>query len=297
MEFKKITINDKPIIDKYLKSANLGVAEHCFTDLFMWQDYYSTCFYEDGEFLYIKSKSVEDGTDYYMCPVGTGDLKQALDKLFINFGDDISVISVTEEIKEKIENIMPNVFDYSEIPESADYIYLSEKLISLAGKKLHSKRNFVNRFIAEYGEKFVYEKMTNENKNKAWEFHQTWNKETGNEEEDKSLRAETLAIKRIMDNFNELGVIGATFYVDNKVVGYTIATKSTENLAVVQIEKGDINYNGVYQMINKTFVENELADVVYINREEDMGIEGLRKAKLSYRPEIIRMKYCLKRRK
>ncbi len=297
MDFRKISIEDKELIEKYLKVGNLGIAEHCFTDIFMWQDHYSTRFFEDGEFLYIKSKSIDEETEYYMCPVGSGDVCKAIEKLYENFGDDIIIVSITDELKEKIESLAPEKFDFEEFRDSADYIYLAEKLMTLSGKKLHSKRNFVNRFLAEYGDDYTYETMTSENKHKAWDFHKTWYKETGCLTEDASLRAETCAIKKIIDNYEALGAIGAILSVKDKVVGFTIGTKSTKDLAVVQIEKGDVNFTGVYPMINKSFVENELSDMIYINREEDLGLEGLRKAKLSYKPEILRMKYSMTRRK
>lgn len=294
MEFNDINIEDKTIIEKYLNKANLGISEHCFTDIFMWQDHYKTKFYEDGEFLYVKSIDKQSGKHIFMCPVGDGDLNKAIEKLQVNFGSDIIIVSITDEMKDHIASIMPEKFDFFENRDSADYIYLSERLISLSGKKLHSKRNFVNRFISEYDGVWQYEKLTLENKNKAWEFHLKWHKDSENDEENESLLAETKAIKRILDNFTELCVIGGLIYVNDEVVAFTIATKSADDMVVIQIEKGDVEISGVYPMINKTFAENELFDIKYINREEDLGIEGLRKAKLSYKPEILRMKYYAK---
>ncbi len=291
MDFKQICIEDKMVIEKYLRSDNQGIAEHCFTSIFMWQDFYSTAYCVDEEFLYIKSKSSDKKEDYYMYPVGKGDIKVALNKLFDSFGDDITIVSITEEQKQVIETLMPNVFNFTEQRNSADYIYLSERLISLSGKKLHAKRNFVNRFISTNEGNYSFEEIRSENKYKAWEFHLTWSKDSENEEQAASLFAEKTAIKKIIDNFESLGAVGALLSVGGKVIGFTIATKSTEDLAVVQIEKCNIEYEGAYQTINKLFVENLLSDMTYINREEDLGIEGLRKAKMSYRPEIIRTKY------
>ncbi len=297
MDFRKISISDRELIEKYLKSANLNIAEHCFTSFYMWQDYYATQFCEDGEFLYIKSKSSPNGENYFMCPVGTGDLKGAINKLYNEFGKDITLVSITQQMKEKLEQLMPGELEFSELRDSADYIYLAQRLITLSGKKLQSKRNFVNRFLKEYGDNYSFEPITNENKQKAWEFHLSWSKQSESEQENLSLIAETSAIKKLLDNFDELCAVGGMLYVGTEVVGFTISTKSTQNMAVVHTEKCNIEYSGVYQMINKLFVETMLSDMEYINREEDMGIEGLRKAKMSYIPDILQMKYSAVRRK
>ncbi len=291
MEFKQISIEDKPVIDKYLKAGNLGISEHCFTTIFMWQEYYNTKFFEDGEFLYLKSNYMHDGRDYFICPVGFGRLEKAIAKLHENFGDEIQIVSITDEAKQAIEKAMPNHFDFTEMRDAADYVYLAERLRTLSGKKLQLKRNFVNRFLGKYGDDYSFERITAKNKHKVWEFHLGWSKKSDNEEQARSLVAETAAIRRVLDNYEALGVLGGILYVDKEVAGFTVATQATEELAVVHIEKCNTNFAGVYQMINKTFVEAELADMVYINREEDMGIEGLRKAKLSYRPEVLRMKF------
>ncbi len=296
MNFKSITIDDKEILNNYLKSANLKITEHCFTTIFMWQDYFCTQYYEDGNFLYLKSKSMPDGHEHFICPIGKGNLKTALDTLYETFGMDIDVVSVTEEQKQILTELYSGELHFSELRDSADYIYLSEKLISLSGKKLQAKRNFVNRFLKEYGELGRLESITNENKHKAWEFQQEWSKQSQNEEELESLKAEMDAIKRIIDNYEALGVIGALLYVGDTVIGYTLSTKSTEEVAIIHIEKCNTEYIGAYQMINKAFAEMHLSDVTYINREEDMGIEGLRKAKLSYKPEILCMKYLVTRK-
>ncbi len=296
MNFRHISIDDKERIEKYLKAANLMITEHCFTTIFMWQDHYCTEFYEDGEFLFLKSCSMPEKKEHYICPIGTGDLKKAIDKLYTTFGLGIEIVSVTEEQKQKLEHFYPGLVHFEELRDSADYIYLAERLISLSGKKLQAKRNFVNRFIKDYGDTFRFETMTSVNKIDAWNFHQTWSKESDSEDEMKSLQAETGAIKRLIDNFESLGIMGGLLYVGNTLAGFTIGTKSTDDVAVIHIEKCDTTFTGAYQMINKSFAETHLADVTYINREEDMGIEGLRKAKLSYKPEIILMKYSVTRK-
>lgn len=299
MEFSSISIDDKQKINEYLIKANAGICDHCFTDIYMWQSHYQTKFYADNEFLFIKTASLETGEDYYMCPVGTGDLKSAIlkvEKQAEQEGKEFVLVSITEETMQEIEQIMPNYFDFEENRDSADYVYSAEKLITLAGKKMHSKRNFINRFKAEFAGRWSYENLNDDNYLDAWEFHKKWHKEASGAEEEESLKAETCAIKRVLDNYKQLDILGGLIRIDGEVVAFTLATKSTDDMFVIQIEKGDVSYTGVYPMINQQFATENCADVTYINREEDLGIEGLRTAKLSYKPEIIRMKYSAKKK-
>lgn len=293
MDFSSIDMNRKFDIQTMLNADNHGICEHCFTDLFMWQGHYQTQFSLDDDFLYIKSKDAESNQVYYMAPVGNGDIKSAILKLIDFAGEkDFILASVTEEKMNLINAVMPDYFEFFENRDSADYIYLSEKMISLSGKKLHSKRNFINRFIADYN--WSFEQITSENIDEVWNFHQKWHKETGCVEEQNSLEAETCAIKKVVDNFDKLDVFGGILRVDGQVVAFSFGTKSRDDLVVIQIEKADVEYAGAYPMINKMMASEFCSDVMYINREEDLGLEGLRKAKLSYKPEILMMKYYAK---
>ncbi|MFI3115004.1 MAG: phosphatidylglycerol lysyltransferase domain-containing protein [Clostridia bacterium] len=297
MEFCSINVEDKSKISEYLKMENLGICEHCFTDIYMWQSHYQTKFCIEGDFLFIKTASYTTEDEYYMCPIGSGDLKKAILKIMDyakENGKIFNLVSLTEPKKEEIMSIMPDCFEYFENRDSADYIYLSEKLITLSGKKLHSKRNFINRFKADYEGRWTYECLNDDNRQEAWEFHKKWHKDAVDISEEASLEAETCAIKKVLNNYKELDVKGGLLRVDNEVVAFTLATKSTDDLFVIQIEKGNVEYSGVYPMINQQFAIRNCEDVTYINREEDLGIEGLRTAKLSYKPHELRMKYMAK---
>ena len=297
MNYCSISIDDKEKISKYLDIANGEICEHCFTDIYMWQSHYKTRFYTDDDFLYIRSKSTETDEDFYMCPIGKGDLKAAILKT-IEYAktesDDFTLVSITEQMKAEIEEIMPDYFEFFENRDSSDYVYLRESLSTLSGKKLHSKRNFVNRFKSLYEGRWTYEDMNDENYLEAWEYHTKWHKSAGGVEEELSLKAETCAIRKTINNYKQLEVLGGILRVDGEVVAFSLGTKSTDDMYVIQIEKGDVNFPGVYPMINQQFVLSHCQDSTYINREEDLGLEGLRTAKLSYKPYEIRQKYSAK---
>jgi hypothetical protein len=193
------------------------------------------------------------------------------------FLDDLTEVYGEElEIEQDIDNF--------------DYIYDSEKLISLSGKKLHSKKNHFNYFVKTYNytvkdfsEAGVKEDCINASK--------TWYEENLNE--DKYLIYELEGIKEIILNLDKLNLKGMAVYVDNVIAAFTIGECVNENTAIVYIEKGRSDIRGVYTFINKVFVENYFSNVKYINREQDLGIEGLRKAKKSYNPIKLEEKYCV----
>ena len=129
LEFKSVQLSDKKEIDGYFKKANLGICEHCFTDVFIWQGHYKTMFTTDGDFLYIKSKTIDTNEDLFMFPVGLGDLNKAVEKVK-EFAEkeqvELVFVSVTDELIEKLDQEMPDKFEFIEVRDSADYVYLSE---------------------------------------------------------------------------------------------------------------------------------------------------------------------------
>ena len=196
----------------------------------------------------------------------------------------------TEEQKEVLENAMPARFCYSSDAGDSDYIYLRSELASLSGKAFHKKKNHFSKFVRTYPD-YKYYEIGACNIYDAQKVADAWYYEHL-QDEDASQLAEYKAIKEALDNFEELGLIGGIIYVNDSPCAMTIASKINENTVDVHFEKavGEYALNGGYAAINKLFSE-KLDGVTWLNREEDIGIEGLRKAKLSYRPKIMLKKY------
>lgn len=287
LEFKDIEITDKAVIQQYVGKKNYFLCGYCFTDLFIWQRHYKTKFAAENGFLFIKTTD-ESGKDCFCPPIGDGDLAAAMASLkeYADAnGQRLDLMIIPPEIKEKIEEIMPGFFEYTEGRDSADYIYLAEKLMYLKGKKLHGKRNHINKFMQTYTN-WSYEELNDENTREFFNYHLNWC-----EANDGEFLGETCALSVALKNREALGITGGLLRLDGKIIAVTLGSESFDDTFIVHIEKADASIQGAYQMINQQFAQHNFEKYTYIDREEDMGIEGLRKAKLSYYPEFIAENY------
>jgi hypothetical protein len=171
-----------------------------------------------------------------------------------------------------------------------DYVYSVEELISLKGKAFHKKKNLLNQFKKNY--LYSYESMAPECVEEVLEMQDEWYKWYEENNPSEALKAENHAITRVLQHIDQIkGLMGATIRVDGKVIAYTVAEPLCEDSLVIHFEKGDIRFKGVYQAINQMFLENDGAEYTNVNREQDLGDEGLRKAKLSYNPTFFLKKF------
>lgn len=299
LEFRDLTLADKPRVEECARAYSYHLCEHCFTDLFIWRGHYQTqiCFWEG--FLFVRMMTLDEKKPMYLAPIGNGDLAAAIKLLeqdAAERGVPFAMCSIAEDMKPRIEAVLPERYEYDTDESGWDYIYLSEKLQTLSGKKLQSKRNLVNRFKASYEGRWTYEDMTMDNVHDAFDFHIKWCQQNGCMR-DQDFWGETCAIGTGLNLFEELDLRGGLLRLDGNVIAFTFGSKASEDMFVVQIEKADHNIDGAYQMINQQFVQRNCTEVKYVNREEDLGLEGLRKAKRSYRPEMMGVKYCAKPKK
>lgn len=292
--FKKLTIKDKPILDKYLKNYQFTTSEYSFTTLLVWRKACDIQYAIYNGVLIIKKKDFKEKY-YFMQPIRykKENLKELIDVLKEYKKEnnmDYLFKDVENSFLDDLKGIYGNTAQVEEDSDNFDYIYSKEKLISLSGKKLHSKKNHYNNFIKTYNytvkdlsESGVIEdciKLTNK-----------WYEENYNG--DRYLTYELEGIIEVLHNSNELNLKGMAVYVDNKIATFTVGEIVNDDMAIVHFEKGLKDINGIYAFTNKTFVERYLSEVEYINREQDLGIEGLRKAKKSYYPIKLEEKYCV----
>ncbi len=164
LDFKEIKLTDRPLFQTYLTKKNYFMCEYCFTDIFIWRNHYNTVFDERDGFLFIKS-SDGNGKDYYYPPIGEGDFAKAVAELkdyAEEHGQKFELMLLLPEDKEKLESAMPGYFDFFEDRDTGDYIYFAEKLMYLKGKKLHGKRNHINKFMLTY-DNWSYEPLDDAN--------------------------------------------------------------------------------------------------------------------------------------
>ena len=283
---------DEDWINSCIAVSGTMASDASFANIYLLRNKYSTKISRYKDFI-IRKYSGKGARCGYTFPLGKGDVAKALaeiEKDAKECGERLQFAFVTEEQKEVLENAMPARFCYSSDAGDSDYIYLRSELASLSGKAFHKKKNHFSKFVRTYPD-YKYYEMGACNIYNAQKVADAWYYEHL-QDEDASQLAEYKAIKEALDNFEELGLIGGIIYVNDSPCAMTIASKINENTVDVHFEKavGEYALNGGYAAINKLFSE-KLDGVTWLNREEDIGIEGLRKAKLSYRPKIMLKKY------
>lgn len=296
MQFEKISLKHKKQADAYLCATQYGMSESSFSSLFLWGEVYHTELAFQDDLLFVRIGI--EGNLRYMLPMGNGDLKHGLALIREDAernGCEPSLIAVTDRMRERLESIVPNTFDYQPARDSFDYIYDPQELIALSGKKFHQKKGHVNRFVKEYGDRFSYEVIGKENIDEVMAFQEKWFLE--NRDRIPNLETEQKMLARLFVHYFDLGVIGGLLRVGEEIVAYSVGTRLCRQTMLVQVEKGNIAYHGVYQMMNRQFVLHNSEGVVYWNREDDAGVEGLRRAKLSYQPIFLLRKYVAKWKK
>ena len=289
VNFKKVTLEDKSWVEKCMKSAGFRGSEFTFSNLFNWQEGYELTIAQYEKFLLIKSGNGEEIS--YMYPIGEGDIASAVDVLKNDAERQkiaFSMYGIPADRIEEVQNLLGEGYTVEPVRDNFDYIYTRESLATLAGKKLHAKRNHINKFLSLYPDWSV-ETITAENIDDAWKMNAEWC--SRQECVSHSLRKESCAVQNAFENYFELGLTGALLRVNGNVVAYTMGNEVTEDTFVVHIEKAFTDIEGAYTMINREFVKMLPEKYLYINREDDVGDLGLRKAKESYRPAMMYERY------
>jgi len=293
IDFKEIQISDKEWITDILRKANYQGCDYSFANLYMWRSPSKIKVAKVNEFLCIMGQTqLEEGT-VYVYPAGTGEIRPVIEMLLEDAKKRNIRFQLRAAGKEQanyLEELFPGRFITESIRGEWDYLYLVENLSHLSGKKYHGKRNHIARFKDQND--WSYERITEKNLSECMEMNAIWC-ETYKCAEVEGKRKEQYALKEAAANYTELGLEGGLLRKDGKVVAFTIGEPLNDSTYVVHIEKAFGEIQGAYPMINQQFVLDRMQNYRYVNREEDMGEEGLRKAKLSYKPDLLLKKYTL----
>ncbi len=288
IEFKHISIDDREDYEKLLFADTSGRGcEFSFANLYLWGR--QTIARAHGCILMF---SQFDRRSVYPFPIGGGDVKGALDTVIADSkerGIPCRITGVRPEQKEFIEKHFPAKFRFHTDRGSYDYVYSIDDLAELAGKKYDGKRNHINKFKKKYPE-YKVEPISGENIALAEKMAHEWYeaKITGNPEAD--FHMEKAALARAFRDYKALGLEGLLLSVDGKVIAFTIGSRLAPDTFDVHFEKALAGYDGAYAMINCEFakyIREKYPEVKYLDREEDMGLEGLRRAKESYQPHHL----------
>ena len=281
--FRKVTLEDKEWINKRLAESDFNGCEYTFSNIFLWGTVYEFEVANYKGFLLIKVGSDEQ-TLYYF-PAGSGDLYAVLKDLGLysqQLGKPLAFGNVTAKHQALIEEVWPNAFEYQEVREATDYIYSREKMVTLAGKKLHSKRNHINRF--KDNPNWSFEFINEDNITECYGMSIAWSLEHygGN-----SPDSDFCAVQKAFDYFKELDLIGGLIRREGQVVAFTMGAPLNSNTFLTHIEKAYHEIQGAYPIMTQQFAQHLPQRFAYLNREEDLGNEGLRRSKMSYYPEIL----------
>lgn len=287
MEFKPFRIEDKARIDSYFAVHHYEQIHCTFNTLFLWQDAYQTSWAEQDGILFVRAGTGKD--TFFMPPFakeeenfvhGLALIHEEYDRLGLPF----RLKSASSWVTEQIERLVPGKYDFIEDRDNEEYIYRTDDMIRLPGKKLRMKKNHLNGFLRQYAD-YQYEAITKENLEDAKAGIHDWFLRHGDIEEEEQ------AIKRCFDHWDALGVKGAVIRIYGKVEAFTNGDSINEKMAHIIFEKANPEIRGLYQAINRDFLMHEFAETEFVNREEDLGLPGLREAKMGYHPDHLTEKY------
>lgn len=288
IQFKRAELEDKDIISHYFAHHTSRSCERTFANVYLWSRQYPVKWAIVENTLVFKSEDEEHLAFAY--PAGeSADVHRAIEWLMRYCSErnaPFQMYNLTQEHFAQLEEWYPGRFQIEYDRDSADYVYEAEKLATLSGKKLHGKRNHINKFKTLYEGRWSYEKLTEENAEECFQMALKWREENGCED-DPEKRGEICVTMNALRLFRELELSGGVLKIDGKVVAFTIGEPVCSDTFVVHIEKAFADVEGAYPMINQQFVMHECRDYLYVNREEDTGAEGLRQAKMSYRPVFM----------
>lgn len=288
LNFELIEKNDINYFKQFYDYSEAFGCDVNVLNAYLWRNEYNIKFavYDDT---LIKAYFKDDDTVWGYCMPTGKNVKKAIEQILIDAQERKAkpmFVMLTNAQRAVLESTLPSKLEFVRSPENQDYIYLTKDLVMLSGKKFHAKRNHISKFYRTYSDTH-FETIDSSNEQDALRVAEDWCEENGYNPKGYE---ELAVIKEALDMREDFGLSGAVLYVDDKPVAMTLGSKISDKVFDINFEKALRQYDGVYAVINNEFAKT-LTDYEYINREEDMGIEGLRKSKLSYNPVIILDRY------
>jgi hypothetical protein len=292
LNFKRVELDDRRRAEEILRAEAGRGCEYTFGNIYIWRDVYNAhiAFTGDG----ICAVRFGGRVDAYLFPAGAGDIGRAVGGMLEDSaerGRPFRIVSAGRGDVELLERLFPGRFASHVNRDFAEYVYNSGDLINLAGRRYHSKRNHISRFEAEYPD-YRFEEITPGNIAEARAMCRAWYREHPSEDGE-GLKQEADAVGCAFDSFFELDFKGGLVRADGGVVAFAMGEPINRETFCVHIEKARTGINGAYAIINRDFARCFCEKYRFINREDDVGKEGLRRAKLSYHPAEITEKHVV----
>lgn len=286
IEFKHPELEDKEKIRKFLKTEQNRNCEMTFANIYLWSRTVFPIKYAIVEETICFLSENEDHAVTF--PVGKGNKKKVIELLQEEWkkqGRKLKLRLVTQEQFLELQEMYGDEVEIEYNRDYADYVYETQKLIQLSGKKYHGKKNHINRFLANHPD-WQYETITKENVAECIAMAEEWGKKNGCDTDKEKKQELSVAIQGL-HWMEKLDLQGGLIRVGGRVIAFTLGEPVTDDTFVIHIEKAFAEIQGAYPMINREFLKAQVTEYLYVNREEDTGSEGLRKAKLSYHPVFL----------
>ena len=295
IDFKMLGKEDKPVLDKFFHARYYENSHLNFTNFYMWRTPYHIQWKVEDDVLYMINEydGVLASRQPFCEPEKWPKATKKILAFFEEQGRPVYLMGLEKDYAAYLQGERQSLaaFDVKDDRDNADYVYLAEKLITLSGRKLHSKKNHLNAFHKLYPQA-EYLPITGDLIPACRKELESWYAMRSEDlQNDPFIGYERAAIHEVFDNYEAFQLKGGLIRIDGRVVAFTFGEALNTDTAVIHVEKADPNVRGAYPAINQGFVEHVWSNMTYINREEDMGLPGLRKAKESYKPEKMIEKF------
>lgn len=301
----EITIESRSMLEEYLRSFEYKTSGLSFSSIYMWREINQISYKLIGDYLCIAAISnLEEGKDEaFLFPplTKTGEYEPSklaetileAKRLFEEKGEPFVMMLLPFHMIEIVESALPKQMKFIADRPNFDYVYSTQDLIELKGRDYHSKKNHLNYFLNQY--QYQYVELTSAMADEAMQFIHAFNerKNLQDKHERELLEMEEEAMKDVFCNIETLGYLAGAILIDGKIEAISIGGYLGKKTVTVHVEKANTEFRGLYQAINNEFCKHVASHVKLINREEDMGLSGLRKAKLSYKPVKLVEKYTV----
>ena len=285
IDFKPFSLEEKALYDSFLMSAGERGCEYSFTNLFLWGRQQAAVLHGHLAFF-----SQFNRRSVYLFPVGSGDKRPVLEAIMEDArqrGIPCRLTGLTQDDCAQLERLFPGRFRIHFDRNSFDYVYNIEDLAELKGRKFQRKRNHLNRFLEAHPDHLL-DPITDENASRAEKLVELWYEARQQEDPTADFHMERSALKKALKHRKALGLEGLLLSDGDQLLAMTMGSPLSESTFDVHFEKALDRVDGAYAAINRGFaryLRDKYPALRYLNREEDMGLEGLRKAKLSYCPD------------
>ena len=294
--FKKLDINAKDDLLPFLKKSKYNLCEYNFNTLLLWSPFENYHYAIEDDIAYVISKG--DNPHALMPITDESNWKQGikfLESLYCKQKNKCKIAYASEKFFSYVESNFEDKYESKTNRDFYDYLYKTSELIKLRGKDFANKRNHINKFGKTYKKRYNFRPLNKDDFKYCKEMINEWRIEKIEDSLDthKYLRKNYLGtgINSLLDNYDQLDYKISGMFIDNVLEGFTIGSLLQDDIAQIHIENANPNIRGIYQVINKLFLENEFSTIEYVNREDDAGEKGLRTAKSSYNPVKLIKKY------